>query len=157
MLSWLIGWGSFILYALSHLLNQFQSEDWWFAAQCIPWLAITIQFTQIIAFDQYNNIFLAEYVRDCVVTSLLQYVSDKILIPESDILILDTNNDSNHPELNLNIDSDNEVHSSQSKLLPTPRFDKWTHSNVLRSGVVFNDYREPTDLRSQAKFAKFNT
>jgi len=72
-----------MVYAFSLLLRQFQKEDNWFAAQCIWWLASIIQYTEILRFYLEYQIFPSDYVKNCVVTPLIE--PSRLREPDDDI------------------------------------------------------------------------
>jgi len=55
-----------ILFTLSALLDQFEKEDRFFAAQCIWRLASTIPLTEILIYFQHSKVFPSDYTKNLV-------------------------------------------------------------------------------------------
>ena len=102
----------------SCLLDHFQMEDTLFAAQWIWWLASIIQYTEVLIYYRVYTTIPSEYIRDCVVKQLPQQATEETIISDIDIPASDIDDDSDQTELNSDIYSDIEVHSSRSKLIP---------------------------------------
>lgn len=108
-----------ILCHLSLLLDQFEKGNQLFTALCIWWLASMIRFTEILFDYRYFTIFPSHYIINCEVTPLLRQELSQSIISESDIPILDPNNN-----------SDIAVHPSREKFLPKHREPK--QANYIR-------------------------
>jgi len=77
------------LCTLSLLPDRFEMEDQLFSAECIWLLASIIQFTEISTYYQIYNIFPSEYLYKISVTPTLSQSHERLLVPESQIPILD--------------------------------------------------------------------
>jgi len=98
-----------------------------FAAQCISWLESIIEFTEILNYYRHYKVFALEYVKDLVVSSLLNPAIAGSHNPESEIPVLDINN------------SDTEVHSGPINLLPNYWSKKQLQLHRTRSGKIFKN------------------
>jgi len=91
-----------------------------------------------------NQVFPSEYFRDCIVSSLCH--PEEIIIPESDIPVLELDNG-----------SDTEEQLFQEEFQISHQDIKQKQLNTTRSGSVFQNkpkYREPTILELERRFGK---
>jgi len=78
-----------------------------------------MQFTEILlTYYLCYKKFPSEVVKKCVVTPLQQLNDNQMILPESEIPILDTDNNTNNPDSNYGIDSVREEPLSKFKLVP---------------------------------------
>jgi len=64
-----------------------------FAAQCIWWLATIIQITEILSYNRHYGIFPSDYLDNCEVPPLPSQLPEGMMIPESNIPALESDND----------------------------------------------------------------
>jgi len=135
-----------IIYAFFLLIHWFKKEDNIFVAQCIWWLASIIQYTEVLTYYFDYQIFPSEYLRDCIVTPLLQKDNSGTIVPDSDI-----------PEIDLHLNSDIEDQLSGEELLIDTRINKHNQVNSTISGRVFNNkpkYQKPSILELEQRSGK---
>jgi len=134
-----------ILCTLSVQLDRIEREDQLSAVECIWWLASIIQFMERLVYCRHYKIFPSDYIINCKVLQLPSILSEGSLIPQSDIPVVDINND-----------PDSEVCSSQWKLPPKCWNEKQEKLNMTHSGKVFKNskYQEPSIQQMQARFGK---
>jgi len=126
-----------IIFAVSELLDRFEKEDKLFAAQCIWWLASIIQFTEIFTYYWQYNMFPSDYIKNDVVTPLLEWSVEGSFVPQFQILVLDIAMEIvEHP-----LDLDMVIHPSRKQLLPNYRNNKQDSKkltiNMTWSGNIF--------------------
>jgi len=125
-----------ITYASFLFIQRFRKGDNIFAAQCIGWLTIIIQYTEKLKYYFEYQVFSSDYFRNCIVTVLLHQDNSGAIVPDSKI-----------PTLNLNCDSHIENQSSKERLRFNSRINKRNTLNTTRSGRIFKNkpkYTEPT-------------
>jgi len=114
--------------AFTLLLRLFQQEDKYFATHCIWWMASIIQYTEILKFHLEYNTYQSAYIKDCIVTPLLSQVDNRTILPESDILALD-----------LDLNSDTEEPIIPEAIRSSYPYTKQKQLNMTRSGRVFKN------------------
>ena len=87
----------------------------------------TIQFTELLIDYCHDKVFPSEYINDFVVLPLPNTAIAGSLIPESKIYVLDIK------------DTDTEVHSGQSHLLPQYRRQTQCQFHTIHSGKIFKN------------------
>lgn len=131
-----------ILCSVSILLDRFERENQLFAAQCTWWLASIIQFTEVLIYYRHYEIFPSDYIKNLVVTPLLDWLPSEEMNSESNIAQLNFATVIITPAKGSYIE-----HPSRKKYLP-----KELNNNLsidrTRSGKVFKPERlKQKDLR----------
>jgi len=116
-----------ILCALSILQDRFERDVQLFAPPCIWWLASIFQFTEILIYYRHYNLFPPEYVNSLRASPVSNPGIADSIIPQSEISMLDIN------------DSDTQVHSGGSDLLPNYRGKKQCLIHTTRSRNIFKN------------------
>jgi len=93
-----------------------------------------IEFTELLINYCHQKVFPSKHFNDLVVSRLLSTGIARWLIPESET-----------PELDIN-DSDTEVHSGRSNLIPKYRSKEQRQLHTMLSGKIFKN--EPRDSHS---------
>jgi len=78
------------------LIRRFQKEANIFGEWCGRWLGSIIQYTEILKYYLQYQIFTSEYLTDCGLTPLTIQGGRETIIPESDILELQLDSDSDY-------------------------------------------------------------
>jgi len=133
-----------IRWDVSLLLDRFERGNQVFAAQCIQLLASIFQFTKILIHYHNCKVFLSEYVDSLVVSPFSNPAMAGLLISESNIPVLHCN------------DSDTEVHSGRSNLLPHDQRKKQCRLHTMRSGQTIRQNPDYSNSELHGRFGKQN-